>query len=117
MMPVVDLELVRGLYKTPGAVRLKLDIEPRFKPGDRIVARTFHTPGHTRLPRYVRGREGVVERDCGVFHFPDTRVAGEGDQPQHLYSVRFTARDLWGEEASAKDSLHITLWENYMDLA
>ncbi len=116
-MPIVDLELVRGLYKTPGAARLELDVAPRFKPGDRIVARNINPPGHTRLPRYVRGKEGVIERDRGVFHFPDTRVGGQGDQPQHIYSVRFSARELWGNEASAKDSLMIALWDDYMDPA
>lgn len=116
-MPVVDLETVRGLYKTPGAVRLKLDIVPRFNPGDRVVARNINPPGHTRLPRYIRGKQGVVERDCGVFHFPDSRVAGQGDQPQHLYSVRFAARDVWGLDAPANDVLMITLWDAYMDPA
>ncbi len=76
-MPVVDLELVRGLYKTAGAVRLKLDIAPRFKPGDHVVARNINPPGHTRLPRYIRNKRGFVERDHGVFHLPDARVAGQ----------------------------------------
>jgi nitrile hydratase len=116
-MPVVDLELVRSLYKIPGAIRLELDVAPRFKPGDRIVARNINPPGHTRLPRYVRGKAGVVERDHGVFPLPDTRVGGQGDQPQHLYSVRFGARELWGCEAPAKDSLMITLWDDYMEPA
>jgi nitrile hydratase len=108
-MPVVDLELVRGLYRTAGAVRLKLDIAPRFKPGDRVVARNINPPG--------RNKRGVVERDHGVFHFPDARVAGQGDQPQHLYSVRFSAREVWGSEAPANDSLGINLWDDYMDSA
>ena len=116
-MPVVDLELVRSLYKIPGAARLELDVAPRFKPGDRIVARNIDPPGHTRLPLYVRGKEGVVERDLGDFHFPDTRVAGQGDQPQHTYFVSFSARELWGDTASVKDSLIIALWDEYMDPA
>jgi hypothetical protein len=116
-MPVVDLELVRSLYKTPGAARLELDIEPRFKPGDRVVARNIHPPGHTRLPRYIRGKQGVVERDHGVFHFPDARVAGQGDQPQHFYTVRFGAREVWGPEGRATDSLCLSLWDDYMDPA
>ena len=79
-MPVVDLEFVRSLYKTAGAVRLKLDIAPRFKPGDHVVARNINPPGHTRVPRYVRGKEGVVRQDYGVFHLPDASAAGQGDQ-------------------------------------
>ena len=116
-MPIVDLELVRGLYKTPGAARLELDVAPTFKPGDRIVARNINPPGHTRLPRYVRGKQGRVERDHGVFGFPDARAHGQADKPQHIYSVRFTARELWGADASARDSLFIVLWDDYMDPA
>ncbi|MDP6816706.1 MAG: nitrile hydratase subunit beta [Alphaproteobacteria bacterium] len=112
--PAADREMVRNMYKIAGSVRLRLDVAPRFKAGDRIVARNISPPGHTRLPRYIRGKRGVVEHDHGVFHFPDTRVAGQGDQPQHMYTVGFVAREVWGEEAPANDSLRITLWDDYM---
>jgi len=115
--PVVDLELVRGFYKVPGAARLELDIAPRFEAGDRVQARRIETSGHTRSPRYIAGKIGTVERDLGVFHFPDTRVSGHGDKPQHTYFVRFEARELWGDEASARDTLIIALWEDYLDPA
>ena len=69
------------------------------------MARNTHPPGHTRLPRYIRGKEGVVERDHGVFHLPDARVAGQGDTPQHRYSVRFAAREAWGPDAPAQARL------------
>ncbi len=114
-MRTVDLEVVRSLYKLPGAVRMKLDVVPKFKPGDRVKARNIHTSGHTRLPRYARDKVGIIQLDHGVFHLPDARVSGQGDQPQHLYSVRFSARELWGAEAPCKDSINIDLWENYLD--
>jgi nitrile hydratase subunit beta len=90
---------------------------PRFSPGDRIRARTLHPTGHTRLPRYARGREGVVDRDHGVWVFPDTSAAGIGKKPQHVYSVRFAARELWGPDASPRDSVFIDLWDDYLDPA
>ena len=116
-MSIVDLETVRGLYKDAGASRLDLDIAPRFKPGDAVRARTIEPAGHTRLAGYVRGKQGVVERDHGVFHLPDASAAGQGDQPQHIYSVCFSARELWGAEVPAKDSLNIDLWDDYLDSA
>ncbi len=116
-MRAFDLDVVRGLYKVAGASRRQLDVAPRFKRGDAVVARNINPPGHTRLPRYVRGRNGIVERDHGVFHLPDARVAGQGDKPQHVYSVRFSARELWGPEAPARDSLNVDLWDDYMDPA
>jgi nitrile hydratase len=78
---------------------------PRFRPGDQIIARTISPTGHTRLPRYARGKRGVVDRDHGLFVFADTKAHGQGEKPQHVYSVRFAARELWGGTAGPKDGL------------
>jgi nitrile hydratase subunit beta len=87
----------------------------RFNEGQRARARNINPVGHTRLPRYVRGKEGVVAIDRGVFLFPDTNAHFLGEKPQHLYSVRFAARELWGESASARDSVHVDLWDDYLE--
>ena len=94
---------------------LDLDIAPRFKAGDRILTRNLHPVHHTRLPRYARGKRGVIERDHGVFPLPDAVAHGGPDRPQHVYSVRFSARELWGEDAPARDALYIDLFDEYMD--
>src|SRR5215212_10038549 len=73
----------------------------RFSVGDRVVTRNMHPKGHTRLPRYARDKEGVIERVHGAHVFPDTNAHGEGEHPQWLYTVRFSGRELWGEEADA----------------
>jgi len=70
---------------------------------------------HTRLPRYARGRYGTVERDHGVFVFADTSAYSKGDKPQHLYSVRFSARELWGDQAAAHDAVHLDLYDDYLE--
>jgi nitrile hydratase len=75
----------------------------------------MHPEGHIRLPRYARGKAGVVLRDHGVFVFPDTNAVFQGEQPRHLYSVRFSAQVLWGTQASAKDSVCLDLWESYLE--
>jgi len=90
---------------------------PRFVVGQQVRARDMNPTGHTRLPRYVRGRIGAVERDHGVSAFPDTNVYFRGENPQHVYSVRFTARELWGEQASPRDSVHLDLWDDYLEPA
>jgi nitrile hydratase len=90
---------------------------PRFKPGDRVVARNLNPSGHTRLPRYVRGKQGVIDRVHGAFVYPDTNAHGGGEQPQPVYSVRFDAVALWGPTAPARDSLYIDLWEDYLENA
>lgn len=90
---------------------------PRFAAGQRVRARTLHPTGHIRLPRYARGKLGTVDRDHGVFVFPDTNAHFQGENPQRLYSVRFAARELWGEQASPRDTVYIDMWDDYLEPA
>lgn len=108
--------VARMLGKRRGA-RLDDPVPPRFQVGQAVVARNLHPVGHTRLPRYVRGRRGEVVIDHGVFIFPDSHAAGQGTRPQHVYSVRFTARELWGPDAPARDTVHVDLWDDYLEAA
>jgi nitrile hydratase subunit beta len=87
---------------------------PRFCRGDHVIARNINPPGHTRLPRYVRGKRGVISRDWGLYTFPDTNAHGGGECPQHVYSVAFKARELWGASAPSRDCVYIDLWEAYL---
>jgi nitrile hydratase len=89
----------------------------RFKVGDRVIARNLNPSGHTRLPRYARGKVGVVDRVYGTFVYPDTNAHGGGEQPQPLYCVRFDAKELWGPSAAVHDSLSVDLWEDYLENA
>lgn len=86
----------------------------RFAPGDPVVTRHRHPQGHTRLPRYARGKRGVVHKLHGTHVLPDTNAHGLGEQPEPLYSVRFDARELWGESAEPNAAVHIDLWESYL---
>ncbi len=131
---ITDTELETG-YADPGAVTpemlpasrsgslgfglLDLDVPARFSPGDLVRARNLHPRGHTRQPRYVRGRVGTVVEDFGVYALQDSDAAGQqpGDRPQHVYSVRFEARELWGDRAGAGDSVYVDLWEDYLEPA
>ena len=86
---------------------LKKPPRARFVKGDRVRGRNLNPSGHTRLPRYVRGKSGVIARDWGVFVYPDTNAHRAGTKPQHCYSVAFDARELWGKSAnSARAGLH-----------
>ena len=100
----------RGSYLREGAA-------PRFAEGDRVRARNLNPPGHTRLPGYVRGHEGVVVARRGVHVFPDSHAHGLGEDPRPLYTVRVTARELWGEAANPRDSVCLELWEPYLERA
>jgi nitrile hydratase subunit beta len=87
----------------------------RFKPGDRVRARNMHPSGHTRLPRYVRGHVGTIERVHGCHVFPDSNAARAGENPQWLYAVRFDGRELWGAESDPKLKVSVDAWEPYLD--
>lgn len=92
-------------------------VPPLFKVGQRVRTRNIHPTGHTRLPRYARGKLGEIVRDHGVYSFPDTNAIGAGEKRQHLYSVRFAARELWGEAASPVDSICLDAWDEYLEHA
>jgi len=92
-------------------------VKPGFRVGQHVRTLNINPTGHTRLPRYARAKQGVIVRDHGVYSFPDAVVQGLGDQRQHVYAVRFTARELWGEAAAVRDTVHLDLFEDYLERA
>lgn len=114
VMHVAD---VTPFLRNRRAARLDADVAPRFSAGEPVVTRNLHPAGHTRLPRYARGRRGTIERDHGVFIFADTHAMSRDRKPQHCYSVRFGARELWGPGAAACDSVFVDLWDDHLDPA
>jgi len=92
-------------------------VVPKFKEGEHVRARNINPVGHTRLPRYARGKAGTIERDHGVFVFPDTNAHFLGEKPQHVYSVRFSARELWGDQAVPQDAVYLDMWDDYLEPA
>lgn len=96
------------------ATTMPADNPPRFRPGDRVRARNRHPTGHTRQPRYVRGRVGVIHEHHGAHVLPD--LSAEGVRVgRHLYSVRFEASELWGENANGPSAVYVDLWEDYLE--
>lgn len=89
-------------------------IAASFAPGDKVRGRNIHPAGHTRLPRYVRGRVGEIICDYGVHVFPDASAHG-ADKPQHLYNVRFASRELWGPDGTDGDFIYLDLWDDHLE--
>jgi nitrile hydratase len=113
--PKVRPEDAARLVSRPGAGRRDVEVAPKFRTGDSVVARVTSPAGHTRLPRYLRGKRGVIDRDHGVFVFADSNAHGDGEKPQHVYAVRFTAREVWGEAAKPRDSVTADLWDDHLE--
>lgn len=97
--------------------RREIPDPPRFAVGDVVRTGDPQTTGHTRLPRYARRRCGEVLRHHGAHVLPDSHAAGEGEHPTHLYTVAFSARELWGPQASAADRVHVDVWECHLEPA
>jgi nitrile hydratase beta subunit len=88
-----------------------------FKPGDRVRARNINPVTHTRLPRYVRGHVGTIERVVGCHVFPDSNARGAGEDPQWLYTVRFSGGELWGPDGDPTTQVSVDAWESYLEPA
>ncbi|MBZ5608325.1 MAG: nitrile hydratase subunit beta [Acidobacteriia bacterium] len=115
--PPFTPDRVALLQRTGAGARRDVPAEARFRAGQRVRARNIHPLGHTRLPRYARGKLGTIHLDHGVYVFPDTNSHFLGENPQHVYSVRFAAQELWGGEASPRDAVYLDMWDNYLDPA
>jgi len=115
--PALTSAQVGGVVAARGTFERPVNTPPRFAVGERVRAKKINPTGHTRLPRYARGNFGVVDRIHGAHIFPDSNAHFRGENPQHLYSVRFSARELWGEAAAARDAVYIDLWEDYLEPA
>jgi nitrile hydratase len=113
--PAPTAEMVEGLVRGGMPASRETSVEPAFAAGDRVRARNFDTRGHTRLPRYARGKCGTVTALHGCHLFPDTNAHDQGENPQPLYTVRFEADELWGENVTRRDCVHIDLWESYLE--
>lgn len=114
--PSFTADRVAPAMRRGGSARVDADVAARFDVGDRVRATVDAPATHTRCPRYVRGRSGVVDRDHGVFVFPDTNAHELGTKPQHVYAVRFEAAELWGA-SNQGGAVYVDLWDDHLEPA
>ena len=116
-VPALTVDKAVALVAKGVPASRNVNVVARFQVGQRVRARNINPVGHTRLPRYARGKLGTIDRDHGVFVFPDTNAHFLGEKPQHVYSVRFAARELWGDQAAPQDSVYVDTWDVYLEPA
>jgi len=90
-------------------------VRARWRAGDAVRARNLNPKGHIRLPRYARGKRGVVLRVNRPRLLPDLNAELKGRVWQHVYTVSFAARELWGEQGRPDESVSLDLWEEYLE--
>jgi nitrile hydratase subunit beta len=108
---------VRAAMARGGPCNRPVSAAPRFSAGQRVRARDFDPEHHTRLPRYARGKTGMIEAVRDAYVLPDTNAHGRGENPEWVYTVAFDARELWGGEADPALTVSIDAWENYLEPA
>lgn len=116
-VPALRAERVAAALTEGRRTTREVPVEPKLRVGQKVRARNIHPHGHTRLPRYARGKVGMIDRQHGAHVFPDTNAHFQGENSHHLYSVRFEARELWGAEATDGGAVFIDLWEAYLEPA
>ncbi len=109
-------DVAQVLYRG-GPTERRTNTSAAFKTGDKVRARNINPLTHTRLPRYVRGHIGTIERVLGCHVFPDSNATGAGENPQWLYTVRFDGRELWGADGDASVKVSVDAWEPYLEPA
>jgi len=112
---VLKAGMVQAVLARGGPANRPAATAARFTTGRKVRARDMSPPGHTRLPRYAQGRFGEIAAVHGAHVFPDSSAHGLGDDPKWLYTVRFTAKELWGHDN--KDQVMLDLWEPYLEPA
>ena len=91
--------------------RVEMATPPTFGMGDSVRTLNTPTPDHTRLPAYARGHIGTVIAYHGGHLYADAGAKGE-HRGEHLYTVEFTAAELWGSDTP--DTICLDLWEPYI---
>nr|MBA3448616.1 nitrile hydratase subunit beta [Pseudaminobacter sp.] len=112
---LLKAENVAAVLAKGGPCDRPVSLPARFAPGDRVRTRNLNPTGHTRLPRYARGKLGVVEAVREGFVLPDSNAHGEGENPQWVYTVVFSAAEIWGEAADPTLTVSIDAWESYLE--
>lgn len=116
-MNMLTTAMVPQVLATGDPARVDEPIVPKFQIGDRVKIVNLNEISHNRLPAYIRGKTGTVTFDHGVFVFPDTSAHRKGPKPQHVYTVVFTAKELWGDAGHKSDRMYVDAWDDYMQAA
>jgi len=112
------IEFLDTVFKTGASCRLPSDAPAHFSVGDRVVVASDSPTGHTRRAGYVRGRVGTITLAHGTFVYPDGVANGAEETAEHVYTVQFTAQELWGEAIGDPNvTVCFDVWEPYITLA
>jgi len=111
---ILQAKDVSSVLASGSSVERTPSAKKRFAIGDKVQVRNWQPKTHTRLPAYIRGQIGIIDRVHGCHVFPDTHAIDKSELPQWLYNVRFEANDLWPNDEKNKNSVRVDCWESYL---
>jgi nitrile hydratase len=114
-MNKLSVEMVPTVLATGDPARVDMPVPAKVFVGDKVRVRNLNPQGHNRLPTYIKDKIGTVTFDHGVFVFPDTSAHRKGPKPQRVYTIVFTARELWGPSGHSADRMYVDVWDDYID--
>lgn len=112
---ILTADMVPGVLAKGGPCDRPVANAALFAAGERVRTKNFNPETHTRLPRYARAKQGIVETVQGSFVFPDDNAHGKGENPQWVYTVVFGGEEIWGEGADPTLTVSIDAWESYLE--
>jgi len=114
-IPVLK-DRVAGILQSGAPTALAEDAAQKYQIGDIVIISNAHPKSHTRMPRYIRGRQGEVVSHHGTHIFPDTHAATGAKIPAHLYTVKFSGGALWGDAAAEPNTaVCVDVFEPYIE--
>lgn len=116
-MNMLTVDMVPVVLATGDPARVDEPVPAKFTAGERVTVIELNGIGHNRLPSYIKGKTGTITFDHGVFVFPDTSAHRKGPKPQHVYTVVFTAGELWGDAGHPADRMYVDAWDDYLQPA
>jgi nitrile hydratase len=112
--PALPASAVAGVLAKGSPYSREAGSTPRFAVGQPVRTKVMNPTTHTRLPRYARGKGGIIDQVRGCFVFPDSNAESAGEDPQWCYSLRLSGRELWGMEADPTLFVIIDAFEPYL---
>ena len=86
-----------------------------FDVGAAVRVRVWPTSGHSRAPRYVHGKAGIIVGVAPSAHFPGEAAHGNPAEAfvEPSYHVRFEGKDLWPEVTDGS-TVVVDLFQSYL---
>jgi hypothetical protein len=93
---------------------------PAFAVGDPVRVAARAPIGHYRVPTYLRGNVGIVERviEPALVNNEEEGYGRNAGDKRHYYRIAVPLTSLWRDyQGSPRDELHIEVYETWLERA